>query len=501
MFKVSSVVVASLLALPALATNPVIYGDDHRQEVFEAAVFHQKLAASAITMIEKAKISRTEETPGVAQIEQSTLRNWLEAQFEEEEKSLRLSKSAKEAVDQKVSFCEGERFTEQPNAGMCSGFLVAPDLVMTAGHCVVVENMCQTYSWVFDFKVDAFTKTAGVDVKEENIYNCKKIISSGLSNGLGLDYGLIQLDRKVTDREPVTLRTNGMVSSGTKLVVIGNPSGLPLKVAAGANVRSSTHPFYFSANLDTFQGNSGSAVFNAESGVVEGILVRGEEDFEANMALMCIEAKRCDDSGCRGEDVSRITSIPEYAVMDALFKIAETGDVKALEKLTKTRFWIDIYGRNGKTALMKSAENKKTELVKALLGKGADATLVDVEGNSALHLAAREVSRKNSDILSILAQAGAPLEGKNKSGETPLLAAAKNLNLEAVKILIQNGADKNAVDLKNENALFSFARKGDLRSVKELISMGVDGSLRNSDGHTVNELQKPGILARLKKAH
>ncbi len=490
--------IISLLTIPALATNPVIYGEDNRQEVFEASASHQMMAASAITMVEKVKLSRADDRPGLVQIEQKTLRNWLESQFQEEKSSL-LSKSAQEAVDQKVSFCEGERFTEQPNAGMCSGFLVAPDLIVTAGHCVAIENMCETYSWVFDFRIDAVTKTAGVDVKEENIYNCKKVISSALANGLGLDYGLIQLDRKVKDRAPLEVRTDGLVQAQANLVVIGNPSGLPLKVAAGATVRANIHPFYFSANLDTFQGNSGSAVINSDTGVVEGILVRGEEDFEANTGLMCIEAKRCDDSGCRGEDVSRMTQIPEYAVKDALFKLAEKGDVKELEKLTKIKFWVDIYGKNGKTALMTASQHLRIDFVKALLAKGSDAKLTDTEGNNALHATAAGLQIKHSQLVKTLLDAGVEVEAKNIAGETALLVAAKRLNLDGVKLLIANGADKNAVDLSNENALFAFARNGNKRAVKELVRLGVDATIRNFQGKSIEDFTKVGVFARLGK--
>ncbi len=70
------------------------------------------------------------------------------------------------------------------------------------------------------------------------------------------------------------------------LVVIGRPSGLPTKVADGAQVRS-VNDVFLVANLDTYGGNSGSAVFNAVTGVVEGILVRGDTDYVYNAQLGC----------------------------------------------------------------------------------------------------------------------------------------------------------------------------------------------------------------------
>ena len=51
------------------------------------------------------------------------------------------------------------------------------------------------------------------------------------------------------------------------------------KVAGGAKVRSNNNGVYFVANLDTYGGNSGSAVFNLQTREVEGILVRGENDY------------------------------------------------------------------------------------------------------------------------------------------------------------------------------------------------------------------------------
>jgi hypothetical protein len=77
-----------------------------------------------------------------------------------------------------------------------------------------------------------------------------------------------------------------------------------VKIADGASVREvkGTH---LVANLNTYGGNSGSAVINSETFEVEGILVRGETDFawqgDCNVSLVC------PTSGCRGEDCTRTT--------------------------------------------------------------------------------------------------------------------------------------------------------------------------------------------------
>ena len=74
-------------------------------------------------------------------------------------------------------------------------------------------------------------------------------------------------------------------------------------------VRKNVNPIYFSSNLDTFGGNSGSAVFNADTGEVEGILVRGEADYVNDRRRGCKVPNQCSDGGCRGEEVTRITNI------------------------------------------------------------------------------------------------------------------------------------------------------------------------------------------------
>ena len=92
------------------------------------------------------------------------------------------------------------------------------------------------------------------------------------------------------------------------MVVIGHPTGIPTKISDGAKVRMLATK-YFVANLDTYGGNSGSAVLNAQSGEVEGILVRGENDYVPAEGRDCQVSNHCTNEGCRGEDVTYITNV------------------------------------------------------------------------------------------------------------------------------------------------------------------------------------------------
>ncbi|PIK16265.1 serine protease [Halobacteriovorax sp. JY17] len=211
-----------------------------------------------------------------------------------------------ETIQESMNLCPTEQFANQINPGRCSGFLVGKNILVTAGHCVENQADCNSYQWAFGFK-EGVTKLA-----ENQVYSCKKIISQQLSDSTKADFAVIELDRNVEDAKPLSFRTEGEVKKDDPITVMGHPSGLPMKVAAGANIRTNTNDWYFVGNLDTFGGNSGSPVFNTTTGIVEGILVRGETDYSWSSdgnGSSCRVVYQCKDDECRGEDVTRITKV------------------------------------------------------------------------------------------------------------------------------------------------------------------------------------------------
>jgi V8-like Glu-specific endopeptidase len=202
--------------------------------------------------------------------------------------------------------CSTERFAKQPTAAFCSGFLVSDRWLVTAGHCVQTEADCANFQWAFDYKAESENQSS-VSLKKTNIYHCKRIIEQELSDETSEDYSLIELDRPVVDRTPLKFRTQGKIELNTPILVMGHPSGLPTKIADGAHVRT-LEERYFVGNLDTYGGNSGSAVFNANTLEVEGILVRGDEDYVPGPDNCQVSNIVANDGGS-GEDVTYITNI------------------------------------------------------------------------------------------------------------------------------------------------------------------------------------------------
>lgn len=283
---VKSLAIALTLVLGAryaFAYDKVIYGDDNRVDVYESTnQLFIDISVSTAAMIDRSDLSLIR-SENKYKVNGSTLRSGF-------------------------GVCATEPYAEQIATAMCSGFLVGPDLLVTAGHCIRSQSDCSKYAWVFDYKIDpSAPEAASMKVPATSVYSCKEIIERSLDNRTMDDYALIRLDRSVADRAPLSFRKTGKIGDNSPLVVIGHPSGLPTKIADGANVRNNNNNYYFSANLDTYGGNSGSAVFDADNGTVEGILVRGENDFVTRGG--CRVSNVCTDTGCRGEDVTRITNI------------------------------------------------------------------------------------------------------------------------------------------------------------------------------------------------
>ena len=282
---------AALLVLPFLAfaqDGKSIYGEDNRKDFFEMAPQFQALADSVVSFWKADKIETL--NPGGVRLKTMNF-------------------------GERLNLCPGEKFREQGIGAFCSGSLVGEDLVMTAGHCIKNESDCQNARMVFGFGVKRQGAEAVTAMPASEVYSCAKIVKRFLGGepgsanptgqNLGADYALIKLDRKVSNHKPLSINRGAKLKKGDGIFVIGHPVGLPVKLAGYAKVRDFSKAGYFVADLDTFGGNSGSPVFNVKTKKIEGILVRGDEDFIDSPAG-CTTMATYEQTAGRGEDVTKI---------------------------------------------------------------------------------------------------------------------------------------------------------------------------------------------------
>jgi V8-like Glu-specific endopeptidase len=212
-------------------------------------------------------------------------------------------------VDRLSDFiCPDERFADQTSIPYaCSGFLVGPDLLVTAGHCAVnfgeVRNMsegyCEAYTWYFDYFVSNMEDGEIQSVDADNIYKCKEIIYAISDERLpDKDFALIRLDRKVTGRNPLKI-SNRKVRNRDPLSLIGFPMGMPMKLTDQGRVKSTPKgETRVITSLDAFSGNSGSPVFNSRREVI-GVLISGEPNSSTyrDAKNSCDRYNYCDEFG------------------------------------------------------------------------------------------------------------------------------------------------------------------------------------------------------------
>lgn len=261
-------------------THEVIYGNDDRLDLFQVKDTKVlRLADSTVALFQANDV----------QLATGPLRAVLNTS----------------SYSQEYGLCKEEPFYNQRTGAFCSGSLVSYNIVMTAGHCIPSASACAKTKFVFGFGIKREGKLPE-SVPLTEVYGCAGLLARDQENS-GVDWALLRLDRPVMNHEPLALNRTGAIAKGAPLFVIGHPAGLPTKVAGGASVRDPTPQGYFIANLDTYGGNSGSAVFNAKTFLIEGILVRGEMDYVSRGG--CRVSYVCGDQECRGEDVTKISAV------------------------------------------------------------------------------------------------------------------------------------------------------------------------------------------------
>ena len=172
---------------------------------------------------------------------------------------------------------------------------------------------------------------------------------------------------------------------------------------------------------------------------------------------------------------------------------------------------------SGETALHAASASGAVECVRALLATEADVNRKNKYGDSPITLAAGRGHDKslnlllqagvndgdithslisatengNSKCIGLLLEAGADVNIRNTTGETPLhLVVNKqyNMSTDALQLLIKYGAGVNAIDREQNTALHFASSFSQLKAIKTLLMAGAHVNRINKSGDTA--LQK-----------
>ena len=244
----------------------VIYGDDNRSETDYNDILNQNpnLTPEEDEML----LEMQKSTAGMVELGKHVNKN--------ADGSISPVKELLTLGDRK-NLCAGEKFSDQYTLPVCSGFLVGPDLLVTAGHCVSKDDF-KSRVWIFGYNQE-YAHEAEPVFSKEFVYFTKEVVLWEKDFTTKKDFAVVRLDRKVVGVKPLKIRNSGKLENGDQLAIIGHPSGLPSKISAGAKVLDGSQENTIKTNLDSFGGNSGSVVINIKTGKVEGILVSGAADY------------------------------------------------------------------------------------------------------------------------------------------------------------------------------------------------------------------------------
>lgn len=170
------------------------------------------------------------------------------------------------------------------------------------------------------------------------------------------------------------------------------------------------------------------------------------------------------------------------------FRDAKANWVESIEKaLEKNPELVDAQDDyNGNTALIYTAREGNIEAMRSLLIAGADPNIQNRYGDTALIIA---VENNNIEVADLLINSrllpSINLDIQNDYGNTALMLSLYHNNREIAFLLIYAGADPNIPNRDRDTAIMVAFRNADIRISSRLIEAGADINAKDRRGRTM----------------
>jgi ankyrin repeat protein len=166
----------------------------------------------------------------------------------------------------------------------------------------------------------------------------------------------------------------------------------------------------------------------------------------------------------------------------ALIAAASRGDMEVVKALLQGGADINANVRGGYTAPLLALINKHDEVADVLVAQPSLA--VNARGSDGVTLLMTYIWRRREDVVERLLQRGADVSLQEHDGDTALHAAASTGNLNILRMLLAKGADPNVKNKLGGTPLMWAAVYGYQDAVRLLLAKGADPRLKDVDGVT-----------------
>jgi V8-like Glu-specific endopeptidase len=246
-----------------------VYGEDNRKDFFE-------VQDNEVRELSKAILYR---------IDKHELRGWT---FQRYWKII-----TKKLEDKGV--CKDEKFSDQDTIRIgCSAVLIGKKKVLTGGNCIS-SFTCNNdlYYWTFGY-YKGTSDQSFEKLHKKNFFKCKEIVKRVYDPASGRSFAIFTLKKDVKGIKPVKVSTVPLKDTD-ELIIMGHPSGLPLKIAEGAAVIDQDQSLFIS-NSDIRGETVGSMAFNKKTKELVGLLIYGTYNYQYSYETYCNQVSRSENN-------------------------------------------------------------------------------------------------------------------------------------------------------------------------------------------------------------